>query len=151
MKREESVFFICSFNRLYQDNDKEDTKMPNGFRPITTMNVFQGAQTVTKNTTSTSVAFDLTRIAQDGIFSIEYLITGDGIITLAYTVCSSKAGTYFTPTGAVAIATGLTKTSGVSGHGGLTFNPEMYPFMKITATETGTSNNAVVTLNLNIQ
>ncbi|MFA5340304.1 MAG: hypothetical protein WC332_00865 [Clostridia bacterium] len=125
--------------------------MPKGMRPITTYNVFGGAQTVTKNTTSTSVAFDLREIAQNGYFSIEYLITGDGTLTIAYTVCSTKAGTYFTPTGASSIATGLTKTSGSSGLGGLSFTPSPYPFMKITATETGTSYDAVINLKLNVQ
>jgi hypothetical protein len=130
--------------------------MPKGLRPITTYNVFAtptydtGAAVVAKNTTVTSEPIDLREVAQDGIFSLEYTITQDGTLTIAYTVCSTKSGTYFTPTGAVAIATGLTKTP---GHGGLTFNPEMYPFMKITLTETKNSGSdyIIATIRLNIQ
>jgi hypothetical protein len=120
--------------------------MPKGMRPITTYDVFEGEKTVVKNTTETSVPIDLREIAQDGFFSAEYTITGSGTITLAYTVCSTKNGTYFTPTGGGSIASGLTV-----GHGGLAFEPEMYPFIKITATETVNSANAGVTIKLNIQ
>ena len=134
--------------------------MPKGMRPISTYNVFEspanntGAILVAKAATVTSEPIDLREIAQDGIFSIEYLISGEGIATIAYTVCSTKSGTYFTPTNAVAIVTGLTKTSGDgAGHGGLTFNPEMYPFMKITVTETKNSGTDTITatVRLNIQ
>jgi hypothetical protein len=127
--------------------------MPKGMRPITTYDVFNGAQAVAKNTTETSVAIDLREVAQDGLFSLEYLISGEGTCTIGYTVCSTKSGTYFAPTGSVAIATGLTKTSGTSGHGGLTFNPEMYPFIKIYVTETKNSGTdaIVATLYLNVQ
>jgi hypothetical protein len=122
-------------------------------RDITTINVFQGAKTVVKNTAETSDAFRLRMPAQNGVFSIEYLITGDGTVTLSYTVCSTKTGTYFTPTNATSIVAGITKTSGSGGAGigGISFTPPMFPWMKIVATETGTSNNAVVTLKLNIQ
>jgi hypothetical protein len=119
-------------------------------RTITTYNVFDGAQTVVKNTAETSSAIDLRSSAENGYFSLEYLITGDGTLTLSYIMCSTEKGTYFTPTGASAIATGLTKTSGASGLGGLTFYPEEFPFIKIVATETVNSANAIVTLKLNV-
>ncbi len=126
--------------------------MPKGLRPITTYNVWQGAKTVVKNTTETSVAFDLGDIAQNGVFSVQYLISGDGTVTLAYTVCSTKSGTYYTPTGAGTIVAGLTKTSGNgAGLGGLSFTIPVYPFIKITASETVNSANAVVTVFLNVQ
>jgi len=128
--------------------------MPKGLRPITTYNVFQGAKLVAKNTTETSVAFDLTEVAQDGLFSLEYLIAGEGIATIAYTVCSTKAGTFFTPTGGGSIVSGLTKTSGNgAGIGGLAFEPECYPFIKIAVTETKNSGTDTITatLRLNIQ
>jgi len=128
--------------------------MPTGMRPITTYNVFQslayesGAVPVPHGTTVTSDPLDLRSIAQDGFFSVEYTITGDGTCTIAYTVCSTKTGTFFAPTGGGSIASGLTKTP---GHGGLAFEPECYPFIKITLTETGNSSNIAVILRLNIQ
>lgn len=110
------------------------------------------AETITKNTTSTSGIIKTSTAAQEGYFSVEYTITGDGTLTLAYTVCSDENGTFFTPTGASSIAAGLTKTSGDgAGHGGLSFEPPPFPFMKITATETVKSSDAVLTLILNVQ
>lgn len=120
--------------------------MPKGMRPITTYDVFNGAKTIVKNTTETSVAFDSRECAQNGYFSLEWTITGTGTLTLAYTVCSTKSGTYFTPTGGGTIVAGLTL-----GTGGMTFSPEMYPFIKLTVTETVNSANAVITLKFNVQ
>jgi hypothetical protein len=121
-------------------------------RRITSYNVFNGAKTVVKNTAETSPAISLKTGAKNGVFSVEYAITGDGTLSLTYTVCSTENGTYFTPTGTGTsggtIATGLTKTPGL---GGLSFAPPMYPYMKMVATETGTSENAVLTLKLNVQ
>lgn len=134
--------------------------MPKNLRPITTYNVFQtgdggayatGARTITKNTSVTSGAIPLTEIAQNGLFSLEYLITGDGTVTIEYLLCSTEHGTYVEPSTATNIATGLTKSSGTSGHDIITFNPEMAPWMKIKVTETVNSSDAVVTLTLNIQ
>ena len=126
--------------------------MPKGLRPITMLNVFEGAKLTVAGGVSTSVGFDLREIAQNGMFSLEYLITGDGTATISYTVCSTKGGTYFTPAGGGSIASGLTKTSGDgAGHGGLSFEPEMYPFIKIVVTETGASQSVTALLNLNVQ
>lgn len=119
--------------------------MPKGLRPITTYNVYGGTQAVTKSGVHTSQAFDLREVAQDGLFSLEYTITGLANIALTYTVCSTKDGTYFTPTGGGSIASGLT-----AGHGGLAFEPEMYPFIKLVATENGTNTGTLV-LMFNIQ
>lgn len=134
--------------------------MPKNLRPITTYNVFQtgdggsyatGARTITKNTSVTSGAIPLMEIAQNGIFSLEYLITGDGTVKIEYLLCSTEHGTYIEPSTATDIASGLTKTSGSSGQDIISFNPEMAPWLKLKVTETGTSENAVVTLILNIQ
>jgi hypothetical protein len=119
--------------------------MPKGFRPITTYNVFNGPKTVTTAAAITSAAFDLREIAQDGLFSIAYAnSTSGGTLALTYTVCSIKDGTYFTPTGGGTIVSGLSTATG-----GLAFEPEMYPFIKIVAT--ATTQTCVVTLHLNIQ
>ena len=120
--------------------------MPKGLRPITTYNVFEGAQAVTTAAAITSVAFDLREVAQDGLFSLSYVITvaSGGTLAFTYTVCSTKAGTYFTPTGGGTIASGLGAVTG-----GLAFEPEMFPFMKIVAT--ATTNTCTATVHLNIQ
>jgi len=120
--------------------------MPKGMRPITTYNVFQGAQAVTTAAAITSVAFDLRECAQDGLFSIQYANTAasGGTLALTYTVCSTATGTFFTPTGGGTIVSALGTASG-----GLGFEPEMYPFIKIVAT--ATTNTCTVTVHLNIQ
>lgn len=117
-----------------------------GDRPITTINVFEGTKTVAASATETSIAFDLRQIAQEGYFSIEYTIGGSGTCTIGYTVCSTKGGTYFVPTGGSSIATSLT-----AGTGGKSFSPAVFPFMKIYVTETGTSNSVTAKIFLNIQ
>ena len=119
--------------------------MPKGMRPITTYNVFQGAQAVTTAAAITSVAFDLREVAQDGLFSIQYSnATSGGTLALTYTVCSVATGTFFTPTGGGTIVSGLGTASG-----GLAFEPEMYPFIKIVAT--ATTQTCTVTVFFNIQ
>lgn len=120
--------------------------MPKGLRPITTMRIFNGAD-IAGSGVVTSVAIDLTQIAQNGVFSLEWTLTGTGVLTLSYTVCSIKAGTYFTPAGAGSIVTGLQTV-----HGGMSIPlPPMYPFLKIVATETGGAAHAGLTLDLNVQ
>jgi hypothetical protein len=119
--------------------------MPKGLRPITTYNVFNGAQAVTTAAAITSQAFDLRECAQDGMFSIDYSnATSGGTLALTYTVCSTKSGTYFTPTGGGSIVSGLSTATG-----GLAFEPEMFPFIKIVAT--ATTQTCTVTVHLNIQ
>jgi hypothetical protein len=119
--------------------------MPKGLRPITTYDVFNGAQTVTTAAAITSQAFDLREIAQDGLFSIDYAnATSGGTLAITYTMCSHKAGTYFTPTGGGTIVSGLGTATG-----GLAFEPEMFPFIKIVLT--ATSQTCVATIHLNVQ
>ena len=119
--------------------------MPKGMRPITTYDVFNGAQTVTAATPITSQAIDLREVAQDGLFSIEYRnATSGGTLAITYTVCSTKSGTYFAPTGGGSIVSGLSTATG-----GLAFEPEMYPFIKIVLT--ATTQTCVATIFLNVQ
>lgn len=121
-----------------------------GNRPITVYKLLD-TETITKNTNESTVAVDLREIVQEGNFALMYTITGDGTLTLEYTGCSTSGGTFIEPSGASDIATGLTKTSGTSGTDIITFEPELMPFMKIKITETGTSNDAVITLHLFVQ
>ena len=124
--------------------------MPKSMRPITTYKLFD-SETITKDTNESSVAVDLREVAQDGTFSLDYYITGDGTLTLEYTLCATKDGTFIESSHASDIATGLTKTSGTSGRDVIPLEPELSPFMKIKVTETGTSSDAVITLNLHVQ
>ena len=108
------------------------------------------AVTVALSTTQTSSVIDLANVR--GYFSVQYLITGDGTITLSYTL-SNDGSTYLLPSADSDIATGLTKTSGPGSDGKdiIMFNPSIARFMKITATETGGANSAVVTVNTAIE
>ena len=119
--------------------------MPKGLRPITTYDVFMGPKTVTTAAAQTSQAFDLREVAQDGLFSIDYAnATTGGTLAITYTMCSTKNGTYFTPTGGGTIVSGLETATG-----GLAFEPEMFPFIKIVLT--ATTQTCVATVHLNIQ
>ena len=119
--------------------------MPKGLRPITTYDVFNGAQAVTTAAAITSQPFDLREIAQDGLFSLDYSnATSGGTLAITYTMCSHKNGTYFTPTGGGTIVSGL----GIAT-GGIAFEPEMFPFMKIVLT--ATTQSCTATIHLNIQ
>lgn len=102
-------------------------------------------ESVTASATVTSGFIDLYNCR--GFFSVQYLITGDGTLTLTYSL-SNDGSTYITPTGAVAIGTALTKTTGPGGDGKdiLSFTPMVARFMKIIATETGGANTAILTL-----
>jgi len=88
-------------------------------------------------------AIDLGNI--NGTMSLQYAITGDGTLTLSYTV-SNDGTNYVLPSGGSTIATGLTKTSGTSGKDILAFTPPLAKFLKIKATETGTTKSATITM-----
>ena len=107
-------------------------------------------ETIAASGSYTSSAIDLSQVR--GYFSIQYTITGDGTVTLSYTL-SNDGTTYLTPSGSSSIATGLTKTSGPGGDGKdiLPFTPPVAKFLKFVATETGTTDDAVVTLTYAIQ
>ena len=119
-----------------------------GQRPIVTNKLIDPntVQALSKSGVFTSQEVDLRQIGQDGIFSLQYTFTGSGVITWSYTVCSTSGGTYFTPSGAADIATSTTE-----GTDGVSFEPEMFPFMKIVGTETGTNTASLVSLYLNVQ
>ena len=114
-------------------------------REITTYKLF-ASEAVGTSGVATSVYVDLRQVAPDGIFSIQYTFTGSGVLTWTYTVCSTSDGTYFTPSGAADIATSTT-----TGTDGVSFEPELFPYMKIVATETGTNTASITSLYLNVQ
>jgi len=109
------------------------------------------AETITKNTATTSAVVPLLTRAPNGIFSIGITVTGDGTLTLSYTVALHKDATFVTPSDAVAIVEGFVKTSGTGGVDVISFQPEPCAFIKIVATETVTTDDAVITLDLLLQ
>ena len=111
-------------------------------------------KTVTKNTNVTSEKIDLRSIAANGVFSLQYLITGDGVVKFEYLLSNEDlATTMIEPSTATDIGSSLSKTTGLGGDGKdiLPFEPEIARWLQIKCTETGTASTAVVTAWLAIQ
>ncbi len=108
-------------------------------------------ETITKNTTGTSKAVELGVWAASGIFSIALTVTGSGTLTITYLLAFDKTATFVTPTGAVDIIAGFVSSSGTSGVDIISFSPEPAKHMKIAVTETVTTDDAVITLDLLVQ
>jgi hypothetical protein len=122
-------------------------------REITVIKLFD-AQTIlaSGNSSQPGEGIDLQRYAQNGFFSVQYLITGDGTAKIEYNL-SHDGATYIEPTSATDIGSSLTKTTGPGSDGKdiLTFSPELSRFLKIKVTETGGAQSIIVTLWLAIQ
>jgi hypothetical protein len=120
--------------------------------PIITTKLFS-AEAITASGSATSEAIDLRLHAPNGIFSIQYAVTGDGTAKFEYKLCSTENGDYIEPSTASDIASSIVKTSGPGSDGKdiVSFTPELAPFMKIVVTETGTAQAIAVSLWLNIQ
>ena len=110
------------------------------------------AETIAAGSSSTTSAIDLRNIAQQGYFSIQLLVTGDGTAKVEYQ-CSNNNSVFIEPESAVDILTGFTKTSGPGsdGKGFYSFSPETCGWLKIKVSETGTTQAIVVTLDIAIQ
>jgi len=123
-----------------------------GQRPVSIIQVFD-AESIAKSAHAHSAAIDLDQISQDGIFSLHFVITGDGTCKFEYELCHHKSMNYKVPSGATAIGSSLTDESGSDSDGEdiLDFEPELSPSMKIKCTETGGANGVVVTAFLAIQ
>ena len=121
--------------------------MAKGQRVITNIQIFN-AKTITKNTSVYSMIVDLRSIAAEGFFSLQYEITGSGVVTLEYQLCNQDSATDFLePSSATNIGSSLSATTGPGADGLdiLPFSPELARFLKIKATETGTAADAVIT------
>jgi hypothetical protein len=122
-------------------------------REITVIKVFN-AQSIAASGTATNPgnAIDLQRVAPNGFFSIQYLITGDGTAKIEY-LLSNDGETFVEPTGSSDIGSSLTKTTGPGSDGKdiLVFTPMLARWMKIKVTETGGAAAVVITLDLAIQ
>lgn len=123
--------------------------MGNAF--VTTTRLFNAA-TIAANGNSTSASIDLRNIAQNGLFSIQLAVTGDGTAKVEY-LCSNNNSVFIEPTSTSDIVSGFTKNSGpgVDGKAFYAFEPEPCGFLKIKVTETGLAQEIVVTLDIAIQ
>lgn len=107
----------------------------------------------------TSDVIDLREVAQKGFFSLSHRIaagtsTTCGTTVFTYKGCSTVDGTFITPSAAVAI--GTAGSHGTYGTANIwTFEPELMPFMKIVATQTGAgtagANTKIVAVELIVQ
>lgn len=122
-------------------------------REITVLKLF-AAQSIAAsgNASQPGEAIDLQRFAQNGFFSVQYLITGDGTAKIEYNL-SNDGATFIEPSSATDIGSSLTKTTGPGSNGKdiLSFSPELARWMKLKVTETGGAQAVVVTLWLAIQ
>jgi hypothetical protein len=121
-------------------------------REITVLKLFS-TESVASGGTSSQPAegIDLQRFAQNGNFSLQYLITGTGTLKLEY-LLSHDGANYIEPTGATDIGSSLTATTGPDSDGKdiLSFKPMLARYLKIKATGSG-GTAAVLTLHLAIQ
>lgn len=117
-----------------------------GQRPITTLRLWS-AKTISKNAAATSGAIDLRQIAQNGPFSLHYILAGTGTVKITYSVCSTVDGTYLTPS----TANDITASAVGAGSDFLSFQPELAPFMKIVVTEQNVNPITSLDLWLNVQ
>ena len=122
-----------------------------GARPISVRRLFF-EETITKNTSEDSRdIIDLNHLAQNGNFSIQIYVETDGIIKVQYSLCCEKVPVNFlVPADATDICSGFEDDSGPGGDGRAiySFQPELARWMKIKVSETGTSNNGKITLDL---
>jgi len=100
--------------------------------------------TVVASATMDGVPIDLSTFI--GYFSLQMVLTGSGTLTVAYELSNSKKAplVWSTPVGATVIASGLTAD---------TYMYKVVPYcvakwMKLTFTETGTSDSVTVVSNL---
>ena len=110
------------------------------------------AEAIVASGSSTSSAIDLRNIAQNGYFSIQLVVTGDGTAKVEYQ-CSNNNSVFMEPESAVDIISGFTKTSGPGGDGKgfYSFSPETCGWLKIKVSETGGAQAIAVTLDIAIQ
>ncbi len=98
-------------------------------------------QSLSAGDACTSDPIDLRYCANQGFFSLFHKIaagtsTTCGTTVFTYTGCSKADGTYISP--AASIPIGTAGSHGTYGTSNLwTFEPELMPFMKIIATQTG--------------
>jgi len=108
-----------------------------GFTPISVEPIFLGTP-LSAGDSSTSRAIDLRYSAQQGMFSLHSKVSSGtagtcGTTVFTYSLSTSLNGDYVTPPSAVSIGTSGTSAA----ESVMSFEPEMMPFMKVIATQTG--------------
>lgn len=105
------------------------------------------AETISAGGSSESVALDLVKYAQEGFFSVQISLTGNGVAKLEYEL-SNDGISFITQTAeADVIVSGFTATSGpgLDGKDIISFEPEVAKEMIIKCTETGGADSVVIT------
>jgi hypothetical protein len=111
-----------------------------GYTPINVVRVFDKIH-LSAGDSSTAGPIDLRELAQQGMFALSFAMAAGtagscGTTAFTYTESSTLEGTYVSPLNSIAIGTaGIGGTSKLTNI--VTFEPEMMPFMKIIATQTG--------------
>jgi hypothetical protein len=115
------------------------------YRDIYITKIFS-SESVAASGSATSAPLDLGSISSSGYFSLQVAVTGSGELTLEFEL-SNDGINYVTPTGSLEITTGLSATSGPGSDGKdiYSFGPILARWLRIKATETGTSDAAVLT------
>jgi hypothetical protein len=108
------------------------------------------AITIGASGSAKSVPLDLQAYAEEGFFSLQIALTGDGTAKFEYEI-SNDGETFITQTAtADQIVSGFTKTSGPGSDGKdlISFEPEPAKKMRIKCTETGTANSVTITVTI---
>ena len=111
---------------------------------VSTFHIFK-SQEVAAAGSASSGAIDLGVPVQQGYFSIQVEVTGDGTLKLEYLLSNNDVD-YLEPSAASDIATGIASDSGPGSNGKdiYSFKPMAGRYIKIKATETGESNVATI-------
>lgn len=112
------------------------------------------AVSISASANTTTEKIDLNGLASNGIFSVQYTITGDGTAKIEYLLSNEDAATnMIEPSTATDIGSSLTKTTGPGSNGKdlIPFEPECARWLQLKVTETGGANGVVVTLDIAIQ
>lgn len=97
-------------------------------------------KTVLAGQVEKSEVIDVRNMSPQGMFALESTITGTGTIKWTYECCTTEDGVFLEPEDAVDIYTAQTV-----GQIYQAFQPELTPFIKIVATETGAADPVVIT------
>ncbi len=114
------------------------------FTLMTALAITQNANATRPATTEPGI--NLRREADDGIFSIQLIVTGAGTVKVEY-LLSHDGVNFLEPSSATDIITGFTVGSGPNADGKdiYSFEPELAPYMRLKVTEANVG-SVVVTL-----
>jgi hypothetical protein len=117
-------------------------------KPITEIITIFSAETITAGSSTSVPSAGIKMYLDEGYYTIELEITGDGTCKLEYELSNSTAANCRVPEDSIPIVEGLTKTSGPNSDGKVFlegWSPGIAAYIKIKATETGLSNSVTLT------